>query len=221
MQQNTDLPDNLQGRLSFGEDFALTVHCDNEDTTIENFYIHSGTVIKRKDGDLWFLCHTWTRKWGPDESSSVFVNLRSGEKCVTPSLVAFRDNLTFSSNVLLIDANLPGSLLTRQLIIIDISDLHDINVIYREEIVIHPMVCFESPDCTDTCQECVHNYNCSFWGDSGISFDYILDDQGNNVCVVRSPDPKKITPSSAEKWKTIVNEMRIVNVNYNTLRDQL
>lgn len=183
------LPTELKNRLSTNDEKTLLVRCDKNIVTVENFYYQSGTIFKRPDNCMWFICHTWTGD--TNTSNTIFINLSTGQKCVTKSLMLWRGKLTFSpdGNYLLIDAGIMASS-ARQIFLIDITDLNNINVIYREEIWNE-----------------IRDYECWFNNMHDLVTKYVYDNDDNDVrgavvkTCVRRPNPKKVTPSCDEKWK--------------------
>lgn len=153
----TTLPDALKGRLSLitvhekcpgsiPEDLVmqhpdsyqrLIVKCgDNKDIIVQvDFLYYLSEFTFNRDGDIWYLTHTWTRTWGDGaESTSVFINLRTGERHDTILLSWWRGELCFSEDgkSIAITAGIMASS-SVQINIIDISNLDDLKLIYYEE----------------------------------------------------------------------------------------
>jgi hypothetical protein len=128
------LPDVLKGRLMLkvinepppgrGSNFnvdlkpdryqRITVLCGlNKDIEVNIDYIdYLSTFTFERDGDVWYLLHTWTKTWGDgSNSSSVFINLRTGEHHSTPTFNMWRGYLSISKNgkLVLIEAGIMAS----------------------------------------------------------------------------------------------------------------
>jgi len=115
----------------------LTVLCgENKDIEVNIDYLnYLSTTTFDRDGCIWYLVHTWTKTWGENsKSSSVFINLNTGEHHMTPTLSMWRGYLSISKDgkLVIIDAGITASS-SRQINVIDISDLNNIQLIHYEE----------------------------------------------------------------------------------------
>ena len=134
----------LKGRLFKDDNYNLTIRCDEKDVIVENIHGDCHSILKRTDG-CWFLCYTWTRTWLTDspmgkadpnaKSASVFVNLKTGEMHSAHPFILFRSHFTFSpdNNFLLIQGGICASSAS-EIILVDLRNLSNVNVIFREEI---------------------------------------------------------------------------------------
>lgn len=151
----SQLPDSLKGRLKVqiinkvppgdGSPWKdpptsytqLTVFCgENKDIEVTVDYLYYlSTLVFERNNDLWYLVHTWTRTWREgSKSSSVFINLRTGENHETSSFSLWRGHLSISKdgNLILIDAGITASS-ARQINVIDITHLPEIELLHYEE----------------------------------------------------------------------------------------
>lgn len=115
----------------------LNVLCgENKDILVNIDYIsyHSTFTFKR-DCDLWYLCHTWTRTWGEgSNSSTVFINLNTGQRYDTDSLSFWRGSLQISTDGKL--ALVSGGIFASSAVftaVIDLSNLPKLEYIYFEQ----------------------------------------------------------------------------------------
>jgi hypothetical protein len=96
------IPDNLGGSAKHPTSFQrLHVLCGpmkNILVKVDYVYYESNYTFQR-DNCLWYLCHTWTRTWGDGaDSTTVFINLDTGDRYDTDSLSFWRGSLTISPN---------------------------------------------------------------------------------------------------------------------------
>lgn len=152
-----ELPNALQGRLSVvtvegqppGNDDVggkakvpqtfqrLIVTCGpNKDITVNVDYVYYESKYTFQRGNcLWYLCHTWTRTWGEGaKSSTVFINLDTGDRYDVPIMTYWRGTLTISPDgtLVLLTGGIMGSS-DAFIKVVDISHLPLVEVIFYEE----------------------------------------------------------------------------------------
>lgn len=166
----TDFCQDLVGRVTVqkvpGDNIysnTITVACGDlanpVNVIIENTYPSNYTF--NRDGDRWYLLHTCLcldkEKWIHD-TSTVFINLNTGETRKTTSLSFWRGSLQMSPNgkLAIIDAGITASS-ARQIMVIDLTDWGNVTIIYREEIWSYI------------------DYDTRFDNDSNVVFEYILE----------------------------------------------
>lgn len=142
---------------------TVTVACGDltnpKNVIVENTYPTYYTF--NRDGDRWYLLHTCLcldkKKWIHD-TSTVFINLNTGETRKTSSLSYWRGRLTMSPNgkLAIIDAGIQASS-ARQIMVVDLTDWDNMTIIYREEIWSYI------------------DYNTRFDEDNNVVFEYILE----------------------------------------------
>ena len=240
----------LKGRLFKDDNYNLIIRCDEKDVIVENIHGNCHSLLKRTDG-YWFLCYTWTRTWLTDsqmgkadpnaKSGSVFVNLKTGEMHPVHSFLLFRSSLTYSpdNNFLLIQGGICASSAS-EILLVDLRDLSNVNVIFREEIWEFPCnYQFSFNEKSDL----VAKYSYDFFEYKGkrVCGENFLDEIQKminpsnpfnpsnpnflsdremwragvtfnevSVTVVRRINPAKVTPPSDSKWK----EQQYVDPNY-------
>jgi hypothetical protein len=117
----------------------LFITCDNNSIVEVDYinYLISSTFMR--DGQEWYMIHTWTRTYGPDSMhKTVWVNLETGENHITKSLSKWRNNLEISPDGKL--ASLSYSIECTSSVAIevyDISNLEDIKSIYYHDYSSH------------------------------------------------------------------------------------
>jgi hypothetical protein len=150
-----DLPIPLQGRLKLQiineappgvipENYPrpktyerLSVYCGPEKNICVdiNYVYYVSKYIFKREGEDWYICHTWTRTWEEgSHSGTFFVNLNTGEHYETYPLFFWRGSLNISPNGMLgiIEGGIIASS-ARKLYIIDLSMLPNIPVLHYEE----------------------------------------------------------------------------------------
>lgn len=175
----------------------LTVTCDNG-TKVQVDYLHylSFLTFKRQDGNLWYLCHTWTRTWGEgSRSGSTFINLSTGERHDVNSLSFWRGTLNISpdGNMVLIYAGIMASG-AQKIIIYDISSLPKIETIHYEE-------CWENI-----------SYSVSFNENSEFVCTYFYNEDEEHlkreICVLRKRDSEReIVSDQLSEYETKIDEI--------------
>ena len=241
--ENT-LHEELKGRLSKNDSlnessnskdykYNLFIKCHEKTITIENYNGHHDNILKRKDGN-YFMCSIWTRTYkteDPDAKlANVFVNLSTGEKYECHSLGLFRGSWTFSkdNNYILLKGGISASSATL-IILVDLRDLNNINVIYREEIW-EPYIAYscefnQLAEKGEGNEDLVIKYEYEFYEYKDKTYfdidniykilnpenPYYVDDKEMwkagviihpvKVTVTYRPDENKITPPSDDKWE--------------------
>src|SRR5665213_2353583 len=93
-----EIPNDLKPNYDVQNYDRLHVKCDNgKVVAIDYLYYLSFTTFKRQYGNIWYLCHTWTKTWGEgSKSGSTFINLSTGERHDVNSLSFWRGTLQIS-----------------------------------------------------------------------------------------------------------------------------
>ena len=204
-----EIPNHLKPNWDVKNYLRLTVICDNG-TKVQVDYLDylSFTTFKRQDGNMWYLCHTWTKTWGEgSRSGSTFINLSTGERYDVNSLSFWRGTLQISpdGNMILIDAGIMASS-ARKILVYDISCLPKMETIHYEEFWygIQYSVSFNENN----------EYVCTyFYGED--------DDEQNikrEICVLRKRDSKReIVNDQRSEYETKVDEIFETGISVNKM----
>lgn len=199
----------------------IRISCDDKDIDVDNVW--SFSMLPNRDDGKWIVVYL-------GDGTTQYVNLSSGETIVAENRRFFhsRSQISPNGNLILLDSGIEASS-ARELIVVDMSELRNFNVIYRDEIW-EPQLSYKCFFNSESQLVMEYSFDVFEYHDKVVCEDKIIEikqmlvDEGKyedvdiiddrelwksgvalstkNATVIREFDKTRVTPSSEEKWLT-------------------